>query len=126
MQASGRFYNEGVNLYTKISGAVIRKCLKSSLNLSGSPEKKQLSEDFVERQTWDPRVVLIMTEETQLRGVNEALHLSTTPTNVVCRENEQNRILDFCKKCIKEEKDGSLYVLGAQYWGLGRHCRWKK
>ncbi|XP_042045044.1 cell division control protein 6 homolog B-like [Salvia splendens] len=97
---------------------VIRKCLKSSLTLSGSPEKKQLPEDFVERQTWDPR------EETQLRAVNEALHLSTAPPNVVCRENEQNRILDFCKKCVKEEKAGSLYVCGCP--GTGKTLSMEK
>ncbi|KAG6404055.1 hypothetical protein SASPL_136292 [Salvia splendens] len=99
--------------------ASIRKCLKTSLNLSGSPQKKQLSEDFVERQNWNPRV-----DETQRRAANEALHVSTAQMNVVCRENEQNRILDFCKKCIKEEKAGSLYVCGCP--GTGKTLSMEK
>ncbi|XP_042013115.1 cell division control protein 6 homolog B-like isoform X2 [Salvia splendens] len=98
--------------------ASIRKCLKTSLNLSGSPQKKQLSEDFVERQNWNPR------DETQRRAANEALHVSTAQMNVVCRENEQNRILDFCKKCIKEEKAGSLYVCGCP--GTGKTLSMEK
>ncbi|XP_042040624.1 cell division control protein 6 homolog B-like [Salvia splendens] len=117
LRKSPRLFKEGSpNSSPKIE--VIRKCLKSSLTLSGSPEKKQLPEDFVERQTWDPR------EETQLRAVNEALHLSTAPPNVVCRENEQNRILDFCKKCVKEEKAGSLYVCGCP--GTGKTLSMEK
>ncbi|KAG6412304.1 hypothetical protein SASPL_124979 [Salvia splendens] len=117
LRKSPRLCKEGSpNSSPKIE--VIRKCLKSSLNLSGSPEKKQLSEDFVERQTWDPR------EETQLRAVNEALHLSTAPPNVVCRENEKNQILDFCSKCVKEEKAGSLYVCGCP--GTGKTLSMEK
>ncbi|XP_057805086.1 cell division control protein 6 homolog B-like isoform X2 [Salvia miltiorrhiza] len=117
LRKSPRLCKEGgPNSSPKID--VIRKCLKSSLNLSGSPQEKRLYENFVERQTWDPR------EETQLRAVNEALHVSTAPTNVVCRENEQNRILDFCKKCVKEEKAGSLYVCGCP--GTGKTLSMKK
>lgn len=48
----------------------------------------------------------------QLRVVNKELHASTTPETVVCREDEQNRILDFCKKCVKQEKAGSLFLCG--------------
>ncbi|XP_057805085.1 cell division control protein 6 homolog B-like isoform X1 [Salvia miltiorrhiza] len=118
LRKSPRLCKEGgPNSSPKID--VIRKCLKSSLNLSGSPQEKRLYENFVERQTWDPRA-----EETQLRAVNEALHVSTAPTNVVCRENEQNRILDFCKKCVKEEKAGSLYVCGCP--GTGKTLSMKK
>ncbi|KAL7002916.1 AAA ATPase [Sarracenia purpurea var. burkii] len=42
----------------------------------------------------------------------EALHVSTAPYTVVCREDEQNMILEFCKRCIEQEKAGSLYVCG--------------
>ncbi|KAL1566365.1 AAA ATPase [Salvia divinorum] len=117
LRKSPRLCKEGSpNSSPKIE--VIRKCLKSSLNLSESPEKKQLTEDFVEGQNWDPR------EETQLRAVNETLHVSTAPASVVCRENEQNRILDFCKKCVKEEKAGSLYVCGCP--GTGKTLSMEK
>ncbi|XP_042017219.1 cell division control protein 6 homolog B-like isoform X1 [Salvia splendens] len=117
LRKSPRFCKEGTPHSSPTAN--IRKCLKTSLNLSGSPQKKQLSEDFVERQNWNPRV-----DETQRRAVNEALHVSTAQTNVVCRENEQNRILDFCKKCIKEEKAGSLYVCGCP--GTGKTLSMEK
>ena len=65
-----------------------------------------------------------LVDETQRRAVNEALHVSTAQTNVVCRENEQNRILDFCKKCIKEEKAGSLYACGCP--GTGKTLSMEK
>ncbi|CAL9187928.1 unnamed protein product [Musa hybrid cultivar] len=32
--------------------------------------------------------------------------------NVVCREVEQKRVIDFCKACIQQSKAGSLYVCG--------------
>lgn len=57
-------------------------------------------------------------------AVNEALHLSAAQTNVVCRENEQNRIFDFCKKCVKEEKAASLYVCGCP--GTGKTLSMEK
>ncbi|CAA0840662.1 Cell division control protein 6 homolog B [Striga hermonthica] len=83
----------------------IEECVKS-VNLSGSSLGKRFSEKFLEKPSWDPRDV------EQLRAVKEALHVSTAPNTVVCREEEHNRILDFCKKCIKEEKAGSLYMCG--------------
>ncbi|KAG5515129.1 hypothetical protein RHGRI_036238 [Rhododendron griersonianum] len=48
----------------------------------------------------------------QLRAVKEALHVSNMPSMVVCREDEQKRVLEFCKQCIEHEKAGSLYVCG--------------
>lgn len=65
-----------------------------------------------------------MAEAKHLRAVNEALHVSTAPSNVVCRQGEQNRILDFCKKCVKEEKAGSLYVCGCP--GTGKTLSMEK
>jgi len=47
-----------------------------------------------------------------MRVVKEALHVSTAPSNVVCREEELRKILDFCKMCVEREKSGSLYVCG--------------
>ncbi|CAI9099703.1 OLC1v1036563C1 [Oldenlandia corymbosa var. corymbosa] len=31
---------------------------------------------------------------------------------VVCRENEQNTILEFCKRCVEQESSGSMYICG--------------
>lgn len=33
-----------------------------------------------------------------------ALHLSTAPSSVVCREEEQNVVLEFCKGCRDKEQ----------------------
>lgn len=38
--------------------------------------------------------------------------MSTVPTNVSCREDEQKRVLEFCKACVEQEKAGSLYICG--------------
>lgn len=47
-----------------------------------------------------------------MRAVKEALHVSTAPSTIVCREDEQKRVLEFCKACIEQEKAGSLYACG--------------
>lgn len=60
----------------------------------------------------------------QLRAVKEAIHVSTAPRTVLCREREQNMILDFCKSCIKQEKAGSLYVCGCP--GTGKTLSMEK
>ncbi|KAJ1382853.1 Winged helix-like DNA-binding domain superfamily [Sesbania bispinosa] len=60
----------------------------------------------------------------QLRRVKEALHLSTAPSTVVCREEEQNVVLGFCKRCIEHEKAGSLYICGCP--GTGKSLSMEK
>lgn len=47
-----------------------------------------------------------------MKAVKEAFHVSTAPATLLCREEEQMRILDFCKACIAQERAGSLYVCG--------------
>lgn len=47
-----------------------------------------------------------------MRAAKEALHVSTAPATVLCREEEQMRVLEFCKACVEQEKAGSLYVCG--------------
>ncbi|XP_073009880.1 cell division control protein 6 homolog [Typha latifolia] len=74
-------------------------------NLSKSP-RKRLYDDHVEKPKWNPR------DPAQMLAVKEALHVATAPANVVCREEEQKRVLEFCKACIEQEKAGSLYVCG--------------
>ncbi|CAL5334026.1 unnamed protein product [Camellia sinensis] len=67
---------------------------------------KKLSDDFIDKPKWNPR------DAVQLSAVKEALHVSTAPHTVVCREDEKKRVLEFCKQCIEQEKAGSLYVCG--------------
>ncbi|KAK3163625.1 hypothetical protein QOZ80_1AG0006100 [Eleusine coracana subsp. coracana] len=79
--------------------------------LSASPKssRKRLYGDPVapEKPKWDPR------DPAQMRAVKEALHFATVPScGLVCREDEQNRVLEFCKACVEQEKAGSLYVCG--------------
>ncbi|KAI7979247.1 hypothetical protein LOK49_Contig434G00005 [Camellia lanceoleosa] len=67
---------------------------------------KKLSESFIDKPKWNPR------DLQQMSAVKEALHVSSMPSMVVCRENEQKTVLEFCKQCIEQEKAGSLYVCG--------------
>ncbi|XP_020963417.1 cell division control protein 6 homolog B [Arachis ipaensis] len=60
----------------------------------------------------------------QLRVVKEALHLATAPSAVVCREEEQDMVLGFCKSCIEHEKAGSLYICGCP--GTGKSLSMEK
>ena len=60
----------------------------------------------------------------QIRAVKEALHVSTVPSVVVCREEEQNRVLEFCKSSIEQKKSGSLYVCGCP--GTGKSLSMEK
>lgn len=59
-----------------------------------------------------------------MNAVKEALHVSTAPSTVVCREDEQKRVLEFCKKHVEEEKAGSLYVCGCP--GTGKSLSMEK
>ncbi|CAH1446937.1 unnamed protein product [Lactuca virosa] len=68
--------------------------------------KKKLLDSFLDKPIWNP------TDSEQLSAVKEALHVSTAPSVPVCREDEQKRIVEFCKQSIEQEKAGSLYVCG--------------
>lgn len=59
-----------------------------------------------------------------MSAAKEALHVSTLPPSVSCRENEQKTIVDFCKGCIKHEKAGSLYICGCP--GTGKSLSMEK
>ncbi|KAF7038652.1 hypothetical protein CFC21_048808 [Triticum aestivum] len=79
--------------------------------LSGSPKssRKRLYGDLVpaERPKWNPR------DPAQMQAVKEALHVATTPScGLVCRDDEQRRVFEFCKACVQQERAGSLYVCG--------------
>ncbi|KAE8705617.1 Cell division control protein 6-like protein [Hibiscus syriacus] len=77
-------------------------------DLGGKPVKK----------CWNQRDV------EQIRVVKESLHVSTAPSTVVCREDEQEKVLDFCKTCVKQEKAESLYVCGCP--GTGKSLSMEK
>ncbi|EMS68501.1 Cell division control protein 6-like protein [Triticum urartu] len=48
-----------------------------------------------------------------MQAVKEALHVATTPScGLVCRDDEQRRVFEFCKACVQQERAGSLYVCG--------------
>ncbi|KAK9279784.1 hypothetical protein L1049_013466 [Liquidambar formosana] len=67
---------------------------------------KKLADSFLAKSNWNPR------DTKQMSAVKEVLHVSTAPSTVVCREDEQNRVLEFCKACVEQEKAGSLYACG--------------
>nr|XP_027089849.1 cell division control protein 6 homolog B-like [Coffea arabica] len=85
---------------------------------SKSPVKKKLSDSFLDKPIWNP------TDVDQLSSVKEALHVSTSPSTVVCRENERTRMLEFCQRCIELETSGSMYVCGCP--GTGKSLMMEK
>ncbi|XP_065877108.1 cell division control protein 6 homolog B-like [Euphorbia lathyris] len=84
---------------------------------STSPVKIS-SDILINKPNWSPR------DAGQISAVKEALHVSTAQAIVVCREDEQKRIFEFCKACIEEEKAGSLYVCGCP--GTGKSLSMEK
>ncbi|XWS53021.1 hypothetical protein CRYUN_Cryun11dG0122200 [Craigia yunnanensis] len=97
------------------------KSPRRRLNSSPNSPANGIKEDFSEKpvkKNWNPRDV------EQMRAVKEALHVSTPPSTVVCREDEQRRVLEFCKACVEQEKAGSLYVCGCP--GTGKSLSMEK
>ncbi|XP_059430718.1 cell division control protein 6 homolog B-like [Corylus avellana] len=115
---------------TTVSWKSPRRCITASPNSpsngterdsSENPKKspvKKLSDRFISKPKWNPR------DAEQMRAVKEALHVSTAPSTVVCREEEQKRVLEFCKACVEQEKAGSLYVCGCP--GTGKSLSMEK
>ncbi|CAH9071026.1 unnamed protein product [Cuscuta epithymum] len=93
-------------------------CCEKTIKLSKSPVKKRLFDSSADKPVWNPR------DMEQLNAVKEALHVSTAPSNIVCRDVEQNRVLEFCKQCVQQEKAGSLYVCGCP--GTGKSLSMEK
>ncbi|CAO2196893.1 unnamed protein product [Urochloa humidicola] len=84
-------------------------CTPKLLSASPKSSRKRLYGDLVaaEKPKWNPR------DPAQMRAVKEALHVATVPScELVCRDNEQRRVYDFCKACVEQEKAGSLYICG--------------
>lgn len=122
------------------------------MKLCRSPAKR-LSYSFAAKQQWNPRgkqanyeflcditnihaaIVLdgiwadccfsnVCVDPQHMSAVKEALHVSTVPCSLVCREDEQQRVLEFCKGCVQQGKAGSLYICGCP--GTGKSLSMEK
>ncbi|XP_077210544.1 cell division control protein 6 homolog B-like isoform X2 [Tasmannia lanceolata] len=80
--------------------------------------RKRLLDHFPQKSKWNPR------DSAHMNAVKEALHVSTAPSAILCREEEQKKIFEFCKECIEHEKAGSLYVCGCP--GTGKTLSMEK
>ncbi|KAJ4970118.1 hypothetical protein NE237_003217 [Protea cynaroides] len=88
-----------------------------TLGSTKSP-RKRLSDSFPQNSKLNPK------DPEQMRTVKEVLHVSTAPSIIMCREDEQKRVLEFCKACIKQQKAGSLYACGCP--GTGKTLSMEK
>ncbi|KAK7301771.1 hypothetical protein RJT34_12646 [Clitoria ternatea] len=100
-----------------------RRCIAATPNsaqigieFSGTDENRP--ESAVPKPKWNPK------DAEQLKIVKLALHLSTAPSTVVCREEEQNVVFEFCKGCVEHQKAGSLYISGCP--GTGKSLSMEK
>ncbi|KAJ4779446.1 Cell division control protein 6-like protein [Rhynchospora pubera] len=92
---------------TPQSDDAIGKIAKCKVISSPTTSRKRLyGDEPVQKVKWNPK------DPAQMKAVKEALHVATVPSNVACRDTEQNIIFDFCKECFKKERSGSLYVCG--------------
>ncbi|XAR60722.1 hypothetical protein NMG60_11034204 [Bertholletia excelsa] len=87
-----------INGLGKESGSILGRKRESLVN--------KFSDCVIDKPKWNPKDV------EQLLVVKDALHVSSLPSLVVCREDEQKKVLEFCKQCIEQEKAGSLYICG--------------
>ncbi|XP_022730791.1 cell division control protein 6 homolog B-like [Durio zibethinus] len=97
------------------------KSPRRRLNSNPNSPANGIKGDFNEKpmkKNWNPK------DFEQMRAVKEALHVSTAPSTVVCRQYEQKRVLEFCKVCVAQEKAGSLYVCGCP--GTGKSLSMEK
>ncbi|KAK7850462.1 cell division control protein 6 like protein b [Quercus suber] len=112
----------------------------SRSNPDSTPQKRRLRSDTTAAQdspistpvkwksprtctTSSPKTPISVNSE-QMKAVKEAMHVSTAPPNIVCREGEQKRVLEFCQACVEQEKAGSLYVCGCP--GTGKSLSMEK
>ncbi|KAI4368881.1 hypothetical protein MLD38_017388 [Melastoma candidum] len=65
---------------------------------------RELSDIPVDDSPWNPR------DPKQMRMVKEALHLSAMPNVKETNEDEQMKVLEFCKESVGKEKAGSVYA----------------
>ncbi|GLT48822.1 hypothetical protein SLA2020_224210 [Shorea laevis] len=100
-----RFYPLRILTYSYLQGSK-EDCGSKKLARLCKSLVKRSHNSFDLKQNWNP------SDPEQMSAVKEALHVSTTPPTVVCRETEQKTILEFCKGCLEQEKAGSLYICG--------------
>ncbi|CAM6124778.1 unnamed protein product [Calypogeia fissa] len=67
---------------------------------------------------WDP------TDSSHVQAVKKALHLSEVPDRILCRDEEQGKVINFCKACIMEQRAGSIYICGCP--GTGKSLTMEK
>ncbi|CAN6443016.1 unnamed protein product [Victoria cruziana] len=80
--------------------------------------RKRLMDVLDQQPKWNPR------DPSHLNAVKAALHVSTVPADLTCREEEQEQVFGFCKRCVQQEKSGSLYVSGSP--GTGKSLAMEK
>ncbi|XP_004500243.1 cell division control protein 6 homolog B-like [Cicer arietinum] len=104
----------------------LRRCITATPNsvptviqkIDTDENKVESHESNAVKSRWNPKDV------EQLRMAKEVLHMSTAPSTIVCREEEQNVVLEFCKGCVEHEKAGSLYICGCP--GTGKSLSMEK
>ncbi|MCO5588650.1 hypothetical protein L7F22_042607 [Adiantum nelumboides] len=79
---------------------------------AASPKKSSRHQDF------DP------TDSGHVQAVKAALHLSTVPGTLICRDIEQSKVFEFCKDHIVQQQPGSLYICGCP--GTGKSLLMEK
>ncbi|XP_029128619.1 cell division control protein 6 homolog B [Cajanus cajan] len=94
-----------------------RRCLAATPKAIRFADENQPDPAAV-KPKWNPK------DGEQLKMVKLALHLSTAPSSVVCREEEQSVVLGFCKGCVEHQKAGSLYLCGCP--GTGKSLSMEK
>ncbi|KAM7256554.1 hypothetical protein ACFE04_012295 [Oxalis oulophora] len=103
---------DSVNLISSPRWKSPRRCVNAKVNaiLPKSPLKKSTNNvaAAAAKLNWNWN----LRDAAQVSVVKEALHVSTAPATVLCREDEQRRVLDFCKQSIERQKAGSIYVCG--------------
>ena len=52
------------------------------------------------------------TDQAMVAAAKSALHTSTAPGEVLCREQERKTVLDLMRKSLKAKRGGSVYVCG--------------
>ncbi|KAI4305231.1 hypothetical protein L6164_028610 [Bauhinia variegata] len=110
-----------------------RRCISTSPNAAATENgmgthKKQtelcnypakpLLDTSTPKPKWNPK------DGEQVRVVKEALHVSSVPSTIVCRDDQHNVVLGFCKSCIEQEKAGSVYICGCP--GTGKSLSTEK
>ncbi|XXG85839.1 hypothetical protein AAC387_Pa11g0855 [Persea americana] len=90
----------------KSNGSGPHKDFENGVMRSPKSPRKRLLDQFSHKHKWNPR------DSVQINAVKEALHVSMEPSSILCREEEQKRVFEFCKACVEQDKAGSLYVCG--------------